>query len=91
MAILNIEKPAYRIGSSCKGKLSSKITVEQIEQIIGDDKRIDDDPDKVQYSWHFMANGEDMNIWDYKGSRWSLSGNFELFRQLFGEENVVEY
>ena len=84
-----ISKPKQRFfGTSCKGRLNRKFTVGQIEKIIGRNKRVSDDPDKVKFSFQFLAYGMEMAIWDYKGGRWSLYGNKELFEQLFGEENI---
>ena len=50
---------------------------------------INDDPDKVIYSWgaHVVDQETDQTydiaVWDYKGSRWSTYGNPDVLERIF--------
>jgi len=80
-----------KVGSSRTGTLSN-VTVEDIAGVLGFEANCDDDPDKVEYSWGFTADGVHCAIWDYKGSHminsFSTFGPKEVFEQLFGMEKV---
>jgi hypothetical protein len=62
------------------------VTYEQICKVLGFAPNVEDDPDKVKYSWGFTIDGEPAGIWDYYGSssinRWSVSNTkvLDLFR-----------
>jgi hypothetical protein len=64
--------PIDKIGSSKTDSLSSKLTMQQITNILGFPPNCQDDVSKVKYSWGFEINGHHCGIWDYKGSRWSV-------------------
>ena len=83
---VNIES-APEFSGGREGHLSSEIPVSQIVAILGE-PNVDDDPDKVNYSWAYRVNGKEVAIWDYKGSRWSYCGDTDTLKQLFGEEVV---
>ena len=76
-------EPVDQPGKYRTGKLNSRIHPEDIEKILGFPANIDDDPDKVKYSWGFLADGHQCGIWDYKDSRWSTYGPQTVFDQLF--------
>lgn len=80
MRIQPIDEP----GAHATGSLSSSLTVDQINKVLGFAPNVRDDPDKVKHSWGFLADGEPCGIWDYRGRRWSTYGPPEIFRQLFG-------
>lgn len=67
-------------------------SADEITKILGFKPNCEDDPDKVENSWGFKADGVHCGIWDYYGSHklasWSLYGPKEVFEQLFGKENV---
>lgn len=68
--------------------LSSSLTKDDIEKVLGFKPNIDDDPDKVTSSWGFRVKFSDGDhdrgaIWDYKGSRWSAFGDRDIFDILF--------
>lgn len=83
--------PVNRPGDCCQGKLSSKLTVEDIDMVLGFKANVADDPDKVTHSWGFTFNGERCGIWDYKGSRWSYYGRADIFKKLFGSGAVENW
>jgi len=60
-----------------------------IDRILGFRPNVDDDADKVRYSWGFTADGECCAVWDWKGSYrsqvWSTHGAEALLQSLFGE------
>jgi hypothetical protein len=59
----------------------------QIEKILGFPANVNDDPDKVIFSWAFKINGMECAIWDYKGShkmqRWSAYDPHKILHTLF--------
>lgn len=77
-------EPYNKVGSFKTGSLPSSITVERINRVLGFAPNVDDDPDKVEYSWSFLVDGEHCAIWDYRGVRWSTYGPSEIFFELFG-------
>ena len=44
------------------------LSVLEIAKKLGFEANVDDDPDKVKYSWAFEIDGKKAAIWDYKGS-----------------------
>lgn len=67
-------------------------TVTEIERILGFPANVKDDPDKVEFSWGFTADGKQCGIWDWKGSHhsgtFSAFGPREVFVTLFGSARV---
>ena len=59
--------PVDRAGPYRTGTLDL-VTPEEIEMVLGFPPNIEDDPDKVKYSWGFEADGKFAAIWDYKDS-----------------------
>jgi hypothetical protein len=49
----------------------------EIAKKLGFAPNVDDDPDKVQYSWAFSIDGKKAAIWDYKGS--SVDKQFSVY------------
>jgi len=60
-------EPNPNINGYKTGTLTGK-SKQQIEQALGFPPNVDDDPDKVRYSWAFTINGRECAIWDWKGS-----------------------
>jgi hypothetical protein len=75
--------PHDEAGSHRTGSIDSGYTVAEINRILGFKPNIQDDPQKVKYSWGFTANGQPCGIWDYRGGRWSVFGPQEVFDKLF--------
>ena len=79
--------PVDRPGSYRTGTLSG-LTAEDIEQVLGFKANVEDDPDKVKYSWGFNVDGKFVGIWDYKGSHkyktWSTYDPDGILKSLFG-------
>lgn len=65
------------------------LSAKDIEKILGFKSNVDDDPNKVKYSWGFTVAGKDCAIWDYEGSykynEFSAWGDFASLVKLFGE------
>ncbi len=59
--------PVDRAGSYRTGTLQS-VTASDIEKVLGFPPNIEDDPDKVKYSWGFEVDGKFAAIWDFKES-----------------------
>lgn len=87
LEILPLEEVASYKQGNLIGLSASEISVK-----LGFNPNFADDPDKVENSWAFSANGEECAIWDYKGShafgRFSYFGPREVFAQLFGEDHL---
>jgi hypothetical protein len=60
-------KPKTNVASYKTGTLTGKNKFD-IERALGFPPNVDDDPDKVRYSWAFTINGRECAIWDWKGS-----------------------
>jgi len=77
------------MGSHRTGTLENT-SVAEITEKLGFQPNIEDDPDKVEFSWGFTADGEHCGIWDYKGgARYGIFSTFgpkEIFKKLFGEK-----
>jgi len=78
--------PNPNISSYYQGSLVN-VSYEKIVEVLGE-PNVDDDPDKVTYSWGYDVDGEPVAIWDYKGHRWSYYGKHEVLKKLFGEMSV---
>ena len=82
----------HDINSSWAQGYLYKVTPKDISYILGFNCNIKDDPDKVKYSWAFLAEDEDgvyeCAIWDWKGSseigKFSTYGPPHVFHMLFG-------
>lgn len=75
-----------RAGDHRTGSLPSTVTPAQIKKILGFAANIDDDKDKVKYSWGFEVDGKYAAIWDYKGSRWSTFDPANVLPALFASK-----
>lgn len=84
-------KPIDKAGAYRTGTLTAT-SYEQICQVLGFPPNVEDDPDKVKYSWGFSVDGVECAIWDYyssyKQNVWSLYGPKDVLKKLFG--NNVE-
>lgn len=82
MNILPVPIPGPRRTGEIQG-----YTVAEINRILGFRPNVDDDPDKVRYSWGFLADGVQCGIWSYRNShlfkQFSTSGPAEVFATLF--------
>lgn len=76
-------------GQCCTGRLFNT-SVEEINQVLGFQPNIKDDPYKVKHSWGFKADGVPCGIWDYNGSetigQFSTYGPTHVFVSLFGNK-----
>lgn len=77
----------YR-ATSAKGTLD--VPMDKILQILGE-PNADDDDTKVTYSWSYIVDGQHIDIWDYKGYRWSYDGDYSIMVKLFGSKAVHSY
>jgi hypothetical protein len=81
--------PVNKGGDHKTGELSG-LTAAQITKILGFKPNVDDDPDKVKYSWGFTVNGKRCGIWDYHGSyitkHFSTFGPSEALIAVFGDK-----
>lgn len=80
--------PNPNVGGHRTGTLTN-ITKKDIDRVLGFTPNVEDDPDKVKYSWGFTVDGQEYGIWDYKGSwrdkEFSTYGPNNVFALLFGE------
>ena len=78
--------PVNKVGSFRTGTLED-INVATINEILGFEPNVADDPHKVVHSWGFEVDGVHCAIWDYKGSHFfgsfSVYGPAEIFQKLF--------
>jgi hypothetical protein len=83
--------PDPHAGPHRTGELTG-VSFPEICTVLGFPPNVDDDPNKVKYSWGFTIDGENFGIWDYKGgwqyNEWSTYGNKAVLRELFGSEYV---
>ena len=83
--------PSYAAGSHKTGSWSSTLTVDEISEILGFEPNIEDDPDKVEFSWGAVVLDEDTGeesiiaIWDYHGVRWSTYGDRDVLDKLLSQ------
>ena len=83
--------PSYAAGSHKTGTWSSTLTVDEISEILGFEPNIEDDPDKVEFSWGADVYDEDTGeesiiaIWDYHGVRWSTYGDRDVLDKLLSQ------
>ena len=81
--------PCTTVGSHKTGSLPCDMSPENISEVLGFEPNIDDDPDKVVYSWGAHVVDQETNesydiaVWDYKGSRWSTYGNPDVLERIF--------
>ena len=89
--------PINQVGGSCIGRLYVKYN--DIIRIVGKPNVTDlDDSDKVKASWGYKTHrGKEIFIWAYKiynikeNRSWSIDGDMDTFRKLFGNEAVHCY
>jgi hypothetical protein len=71
------------------------LCMDDIVDIIGFTPNVEDDPDKVQYSWRCRVNGKPFAIWDYKGShharRWSIYDPEHVATDIFPSDNISKF
>ena len=83
---MNIIPRSDLSGSHRTGTLMG-IGASTINDILGFEPNVDDDPHKVKYSWGFTVDGVVCGIWDYKDSSsrgiFSTFGPHEIFKKLF--------
>lgn len=83
--------PTPTPGDSKQGTIKN-ITPEEISGILGFPPNVDDDPEKVNFSWGFLVNGVRCGIWDYyesyKEGEFRFFGPKKIFIALFGEDRV---
>ena len=82
MKIIPVDKAGpYRTGTL------TNVSYSEIVEALGFEENIDDDPDKVKYSWGFEVDGKYAAIWDYKGSHkfktWSTFDPNRILKSLF--------
>lgn len=85
MNIMPVNEPGpYRTGTL------EGFTAGEIEAALGFAANIDDDPDKVKYSWGFMVDGRFAAIWDYYNSHklgvWSTYDPNNVLPLIFKKE-----
>ncbi len=78
--------PVNKVGRHRTGTLDD-INVRTINEVLGFEPNVQDDPDKVKYSWGFEVDGEHCGIWDYNDSAeygsFSTFGPDKVFEKLF--------
>lgn len=86
--------PAEVYSSHRTGSLDG-ITAKEISAILGFTPNRADDPSKVVNSWSGRADGNEIAIWDYKGSqrynRFSTYGNAKVLKAIFGDKYTSEH
>ena len=84
-------EPVNQAGDSRTGGLED-LSYADICRILGFMPNVQDDPDKVRYSWGFTVDGVRCGVWDYKGShrhnQWSTFGSSETLREVFGTHYI---
>ena len=84
-------KPVNVPGSHRQGTISG-LSAAQIQKVLGFPANVQDDPDKVRYSWGFTVDGVQCGIWDYKGSHnfnsFSFYGPKDIMVNLFGTDYI---
>jgi hypothetical protein len=88
----HVIKKSKTAGSHKTGTLYG-VTVHDINLKLGFRSNIQDDPDKVKYSWGFTVDGEPFGIWDYKSysnspTEFSTYGDKAVLAELFGIDHV---
>lgn len=86
--------PDSTAGGHKTGSLT-RISKDEIDAALGFEPNVEDDADKVKYSWGFTADGVSCGIWDYKGShrfnQYSTFGPDAVFQTLFGNRYTAGY
>ena len=76
------------VGSHRQHSISG-LSVEEIAALIGFPANVEDDPNKVKFSWGFTVNGKACAVWDWKGSHhlkeFSAYGPVAELRLVFGD------
>lgn len=84
----HIITPVAMAGDYRTGSLE-RLSKEDIVRILGFEPNVDDDTDKVKFSWGFYVNGQRYGIWDYKGGwrykEWSTFGYPPILKSIFGD------
>lgn len=79
--------PDASVASHRTGTLR-RITTREIAEAFGFAPNVDDDPDKVRYSWGAVVDGAEIAVWDYKGSarynEFSTFGPDRILSAMFG-------
>jgi hypothetical protein len=82
--------PVDERGSFRTGVLPRRLSVNDIKKVLGFGPNVEDDPDKIKYSWAFTVDGTRCGIWDYKGVRWSVYDPENVLPGLFGTKPEVD-
>lgn len=89
---MELEEPVIRpmqVETSYKQHSLAGLSAAQVAAKIGFTANIQDDPNKVKFSWGFTVNGKACSVWDWKGSHlineFSAFGPVEELRLVFGE------
>ena len=62
--------------------LNPRLSRLDIQTKLGSNVTEDQPGDKVNHEWRFYADGAECAIWDYKGTKWSAYGPWEVFEKL---------
>lgn len=86
---MTIEKREKFFAASRSGTLSSTLTEQHISEVLGfEPVRSPGTDGKVSMEWQWRDAGLNYAIWDYKGARWSFSGEESYFQMLFGVDTA---
>ena len=71
------------------------LDVNDIIKILGFAPNVEDDEDKVKFSWRMYVDGSPFAIWDYKGShtvnRWSIYDPEHKAMDIFPLDNICKF
>lgn len=73
---------AYCPGSHKQHSLSPDLKVSDISKALPGVQLREGDDGKVRYEWSFEYKGQQCNIWDYHGAKWSAYGPWWCFEEL---------
>jgi len=77
------------ITGDCRQGTLRGLNINEITKRLGFSPNVEDDPDKVEFSWGFTVDDERCGVWDYKGSAltktFSTFGPIEALRKVFGD------
>jgi hypothetical protein len=86
MKVLPVDETGSKTGSM------SGPSAKEIAEVLGFKANIEDDTDKVKYSWGFTVDGVHAAIWDYYGSwrqkEWSIYDPENVIAGLFPNAKV---
>ena len=72
-----------------------RLHVDDITKILGFAPNVEDDPDKVTFSWRCYVDGSPFAVWDYKGShhakRWSVYDPEHKVMDVFPVDNISRF